>query len=245
MSEFFGVPRSVIPALDFSEPDALVNAARACRQVPDVKAVKIGIAQIRRGLEWAVDTIRTHAGSNIRIIYDHQKAANDIPDMGAVFAREMRLAGVDAAIIFPFAGPTTQKDWTRALQDEGLTVFTGGIMTHPQFLRSEGGYIANEAPSRIFELAAHLGVEHFILPGNKLAWITLLTNLLNERLGVGNYTCAAPGFLTQGGDITEAGRLAGERFHPIVGRDFYGRDRRNSQDEMLAALVRSVRNLHS
>ena len=158
------------------------------------------------------------------IIYDHQKAGNDIPDMGKGFSKDLKEAGVDAAILFPFAGPETQTIWTNECFEAGLQVLTGGIMTHPKFLVSEGGYIADDVPERIFRLACELGVNHFIVPGNKLHWVMKLRSLVVNELGEGNYTLSAPGFLTQGGDISECAKSAGDNWHAIVGSGIYKAD---------------------
>ena len=40
----------------------------------------------------------------------------------------------------------------------GLTPIVGDEMTHSKHLRSEGGYIADEAPKRMYRDAAKLGV---------------------------------------------------------------------------------------
>lgn len=146
----------------------------------------------------------------------------------------------DAVILFPFAGPATQFAWTKACQDAGLRVLIGGVMTHPQFLVSEGGYIADEAPERIFRAACRQGVTDFVVPGSKLKWVKDLRALLVERLGENGFTLYAPGFITQGGDISECGKAAGERFHPIVGSAIYGQ---KTQAAMREAALQCVLNL--
>jgi len=140
---------------------------------------------------------------------------------GKGFAEDLKKAGVSAVILFPFAGPETQTVWTKACFEAGLQVLTGGIMTHPKFLVSEGGYIADEAPERIFRLACELGVNHFVVPGNKLDWVRKLRNVLIEVLGEGNYALLAPGFIAQNGDISECGAVAGDNWHAIVGSGIY------------------------
>jgi len=210
--------RSVVIAADVGDGVELMNILDAIREIPGIKSLKIGIDQGLRGLESVVATIKSH---NLVVIYDHQKAGNDIPDMGANFAKKLKAAQVDAAILFPFAGPATQEAWTKACFDADLQVITGGIMTHPKFLASEGGYISDDAPFRIFQLACELGVRNFVVPGNKLPWVTNLRSLLVQELGEGNFALYAPGFITQGGDISECGKAAGPYFHAIVGSAVY------------------------
>jgi orotidine-5'-phosphate decarboxylase len=92
-------------------------------------------------------------------------------------------------------------------------------MTHKAFLTSEGGFIDDEAPRRAFELAADHGVTDYVVPGNKAAAVVEYKRLLEAKRVP--YTLYAPGFIAQGGDITECGRVAGERWHAIVGSAIY------------------------
>lgn len=138
---------------------------------------------------------------------------------------------VDAVILFPFSSPVTQEEWTKAAIAVGLIPIVGGHMTHKQFLRSEGGYIANDAPERIYRSAAQQGVKDFVVPGNKLEFVSKYRDIIEKELGEGNFVLYAPGFISQGGDITETGQVVGNRFHAIVGSGIY------KQDDMHAAAI--------
>lgn len=214
------VKKSVIVAADVTNLDDLVMLTKSVNGLPGIGGIKIGMTtMIPEGVDETVSAIR--GSMDTRIIFDYQKGGNDIPDMGGKFARQLKNAGVDAAIIFPFAGPATQTEWTKALIGEGLPVLTGGIMTHKQFLVSEGGYIADDAPERIYRLACKLGVRHFVVPGNKIEWVRKIRAILVEELGEGNFVLYAPGFITQTGDINECGQAAGDEWHAIVGSAIY------------------------
>lgn len=219
MEKIITTKRSVIVAADVSDFNKLASLAKAVKGIVGIGGLKIGFRMAFRDIMTAVHVVQKYIA--LPIIYDHQKAGNDIPDMGKGFAEDLRDAGVTAAIIFPFAGPATQESWTNACFDAGLQVLTGGIMTHPKFLVSEGGYIANDAPERIFRLACQLGVRHFVVPGNKLDWVKNLRGILVEELGEGNFVLYAPGFITQKGDISECGQAAGDNWHAIVGSAIY------------------------
>lgn len=221
MQKFIESSKSVIVAVDVPSLGALKNLASEVKGVPGIGGFKIGFRMAFKNVTTAVHTIQSAYGPDAVVIYDHQKAGNDIPAMGKGFAEDLKEAGVSAVILFPFAGPETQTVWTKACFEAGLQVLTGGIMTHPKFLVSEGGYIADEAPERIFRLACELGVNHFVVPGNKLDWVRKLRNVLIEVLGEGNYTLSAPGFITQKGDISECGAVAGDNWHAIVGSGIY------------------------
>lgn len=223
-SSLIGIPRSVIVAMDVPTAEEHKAVARSVKGVPKIGGFKIGIEGGLDGLAHNVEMIYAGYEGTTCIIYDHQKAGNDIPAMGSNFARAVKRAGCDAAILFPFAGPVTQEAWIKACQDADLHVIVGGVMTHENFLVGEGGYISDDAPERIFNLACTLGVKDFVVPGTKLNWVNILKSVLDQNLGQGNSVLYAPGFVTQGGDISECGAAAGERFHPIVGSAIYKQD---------------------
>lgn len=221
MDKFTPYDKSLIVAADLNYLEELTHLAHLLKGVEGLSAFKIGFRMGFQGLEKAVDIVKETCGDSTVVIYDHQKAGNDIPEMGQGFAHDLKSAGVDIAILFPFAGPRTQAVWTENCQNAGLQVMTGGIMTHPEFLVSEGGYIADDAPERIYRLAAKLGVTHFVVPGNKPEWVRRIRGWLVELLGEGNFTLSAPGFITQGGSLSECGSVAGNLWHAIVGSAIY------------------------
>jgi orotidine-5'-phosphate decarboxylase len=230
MNPLIPAPRSVIVSIDSDELGFAEQVAYELKDVPGIGAYKFGFqigisARINRA-------VRNHVGDKAVLIYDHQKAGNDIPEMGPKFARQVKEAGFDAAILFPFAGPKTQEVWTKSCQDVGLHVLVGGIMTHEQFLASEGGYIDDHAPERIFRLACKMGVQDFVVPGTKIRWVNKLRVLLDEELGEGNFVLYAPGFITQGGDLNECALAAGPSFHAIIGSAISGKA---SAEERIAA----------
>lgn len=212
--------RSVIPACDIGDLETFEKLVRETGDIPGIGAYKIGIELanpyglievMRRGREY----------TDKPFIFDQQKAGNDIPELGVKFADGLKKAGVEAAILFPFSSPVTQSEWTKALQDVGITVLVGGHMTHQQFLESEGGYIADSAPERIYRLGSGMGVRDFVVPGNKVESVIKYRELLEGVLGEGNFTLYAPGFIAQGGVIADAGKAAGRNWHAIVGSGIY------------------------
>ena len=62
-------------------------------------------------------------------------------------------------------------------------------------------------------------VTDFVVPGNNLEMIKKIRDGL-EASGV-QPVFYAPGFVEQGGSISEAARVAGDRWHAIVGRGIY------------------------
>lgn len=234
------LPKSIIPAADV-DGEHLPTLCTAVKGIARIKAIKLGLDLGLTGLQQVVGIVK-EANPELITIFDLQKAGNDIPPMGSKFAKRLKSSGVDAAILFPFAGPATQEAWTKACFDVELTVLTGGIMTHPKFLVSEGGYIPDDVPEKIYRLAIELGVRSFVVPGNKLPWVEKLRALFDQEIGAGKFDLYAPGFVTQGGDVSECGQAAGPQFHAICGSGIYGKPIRTGDEMKEAAfgLVKAI-----
>lgn len=218
MNPIISLKRSVIPACDISTEGELEKLIKETHDVPGIGGYKIGLQlTIVYGLSHLVRLIRKY--TDLPIIYDHQKAGNDIPELGKHFASACHTAGVDAVILFPFAGSLTGREWIRACQDEMLGVIVGGHMTQREFLRTEGGFISDDSPRRIYEIAIECGVTDFVVPGNKPEYVEQYKKLLQSNDV--SFALYAPGFLTQGGEISECGKVAGENWHAIVGSGIY------------------------
>jgi orotidine-5'-phosphate decarboxylase len=205
---------SIIPACDvpFSEFMALLDATA---DLDGIGAYKLGAALgLSVGLPTVVKAVRDKCAKPV--IYDHQKAGTDIPDTAKFFMQTLFESGIDAVILFPHAGPATQRAWVSAGDEAGLEVIVGGLMTHDSYLASEGGYIRDDAPSAIYENASSSGVSNFVVPGNKPDAIRAIKDLVSKHCRTPIFY--APGFVTQGGQITDAARAAGSRWHAIVGR---------------------------
>ena len=213
------IPRakSVIVAADV-EAEKLSELVRGTCLVKGIGGYKIGFELgLEQGLPKTVAVIKEETG--LPVIYDHQKAGTDIPDTGESFAKVCKDSGVDAVILFPFGGGETGPAWIKACQDKGLVVLVGAHMTQPKFLWEEGGVIHEGGPDRIFTLAAEEGVRNFVVPGNKVEYVLHYKELFEDMLGAGNFTLYAPGFITQGGEISDLAQVAGDNWHAIVGRE--------------------------
>ncbi len=152
--------------------------------------------------------------TKISLIYDHQKAATDIPETGNLFVSVCK--DMDGVILFPQAGPKTLESWVMAVQNAKQTVIVGGEMTHPGYLENDGGYLREDTPERIFTAAAKLGVTHFVLPGNKPDRIKHFSELIGEY--VKKPTFYSPGIITQGGSVKSGKEAVRGIWHAIVGR---------------------------
>lgn len=122
-------------------------------------------------------------------------------------------------ILFPLTGPASQHYWISSAKEIDLPVIIGGYMTHEKYVQSEGGYIDDPAIQKIYTNAAFQGVTDYVVPGNKPDVINdiralLLTNSIDPVF-------YAPGFIAQGGRISDAAKVAGAKWHAIVGRAIY------------------------
>ena len=225
--------KSIIPSCDVSDLARLKNLVKETCSVEGIGAYKIGLElALRFGIPSVVDEIRKQ--TSLPIIYDHQKAATDIPELGEKFARAVK--GVNAVILFPFTGPETEIAWIKACKKEKLGVIVGGEMTHSGFLEREGGFISESEALKIYEIAAAEKINDYVVPGNKPDKIRIYRAFL-EAKGV-KPVFYSPGLIAQGGSITESAKSAGERWHAIVGRALYdSKDMHKSAKEMAKALL--------
>jgi orotidine-5'-phosphate decarboxylase len=229
--------RSLIPACDVASAEELESLVRSTTNVPGIGAYKLGLElTIRYGLTHLVNIVRRH--SKLPLIYDHQKGGTDIPELGRKFAGSCRAAGVDAVILFPLAGAETQRTWIDACVEAGLRVIVGGYMTQKAFLVSDGGFIADDSPTRIYELAAELGVTDFVVPGNQPEVVAAQRKFF-ERRGR-QFIFYAPGFVGQGGSVADFARVAGSRWHAIVGAAIYGAQDPGAEARRLADQIRQT-----
>jgi orotidine-5'-phosphate decarboxylase len=172
---------------------------------------------LAHGLKATVDVVR--GLTDAPVIYDHQKFGTDVPAVcGGAVVSVFAEAGLSAVIIFPEAGIRTLEASVAAVKAAGLVPIVGGEMTHPGYLSSDGGYIEPNAPMRMYEDAARLGVQHFVVPGTHADSMIRYKDRLSALVD-------APAFMFpgigrgQGGDIVEAFRaVLPAPAYAIVGR---------------------------
>ena len=204
--------RKVIPALDVTDLSRITDLIAKIDTLDIIYGYKVGFSLgLTYGLPKVAETIRR--ASSKPIIYDHQKAATDIPDTGKLFAKTMKDSGMDEVILFPQAGPVTLQAWVDALQEQRLEVIVGGIMTHPKFVASEGGFIRDEAVTDIYRRAFRAGVRRFVVPLTKPQAVSELY----EEAGL-DEECIfySPGYGKQGGDPKQFNYL--KTHYWIIGR---------------------------
>ncbi|MDI6721510.1 MAG: orotidine 5'-phosphate decarboxylase [Candidatus Aenigmarchaeota archaeon] len=227
--------RSVIPACDTDSMELFEEVVKETAGNSKIGGYKIGFELgLNHSLPKVVETARRYT-TDKKIIYDHQKAGTDIGDvqMARKFAKTLKNAGVDAVIFFPQSGPVTQTAWTGEALQEGLHVIIGGHMTHKGYLESEHGYIRDSAPEEIYRRTARHGINSFVVPGNKTEFVEMYKKIVESEGSDPEFF--APGFITQGGSISEAGKVAGDNFHAIVGRDLMNAENKKEKAGQLTS----------
>ncbi len=224
--------RSIIIRADVKDLDSLKNLVSQTCDIEGIGGYKLGaILTIPYGLPLLVKTVRQF--TDLPIIYDHEKGATDFPDLAEDFISAVKNSGVDALIIFPVMGPATEETWISTANKANLELIVGGEMTHPNYKRSEGGFIADEALDEIYLLAAKHGINNFVVPGNKKERIEYYLGML-KPIVKSKIAFWSPGFGIQGGKIDEIPLSKDFDFHPIVGRAIYAASNIRAAAEKLA-----------
>ena len=225
--------KSVIPSCDVNSLESLKRVVEETHSVVGIGGYKVGFELvIPFGMKRVVEVVRSV--TDLPIIYDHQKAGTDIPEMGEKFMKACE--GADSVIIFPQAGPETETEWIIAASKIGMPIIVGGEMTHKGYLEGDGGFLMDDAPRRIYEIAADLGVKDFVVPGNKPDKIEVYREFLVGK-GI-DPVFYSPGLITQGGDLTEGAVAAGNNWHAIIGRGIYqAEDMRKAAELFVSQLV--------
>lgn len=217
MKRIIKIDKSIIPACDVPL-ELYEEIVKSTADIDGVGGYKIGfMLGLTYGLPKIVEMTRKY--SDKPVIYDHQKSGTDIPDTGAKFVKTCKDAGIDAIIIFPQAGPETEKAWIKASLDADMGIIVGGLMSHPAYVKSEGGFLVDEAIMEMYLIAADLGVVDFVVPGNRPNDIKNIRTELEKKIDKPVFY--SPGLLTQGGKISDASSAAGDYWHAIVGRGIY------------------------
>jgi len=226
-NSFLNTGKGIIVAADVSTIASLRHIADISSQVPEVVAIKVGFSlALRYGLPSVVSSVDEVC--TLPVIYDHQKAATDIPAMGKPFAKVCHEAGVQGVIFFPQVGPKTLEAFISAAFDFGLVPIVGLVMTHPAYLQSEGGFISDVAPDVICKITIDSGVRSFVLPGTKPDVVASFAD--NSLAPIQPAAIMMPGIGSQGGSIRRAfDAVKGHNPFAIIGSAIY-----NAPDPKLA-----------
>lgn len=230
MQEIIKSNRGLIISCDIPIEECQKVFRSTCR-IEKVVGYKFGFElALRRGLNFIVDYARKYYGKEKIMIYDHQKGATDIPHTARSFVRTMKDAYVDAVIFYPQSGPNTQRAWTLEAQERGLGVIIGGLMTHNGYLRSEGGYMADESVEEIYINAIAQGVNNFALPAtkNRIDYSRRLVDIIKRKVEDPVFYFIGVG--AQSGDLNDVTDMNLERYHLIIGRGVHQVKGKNETD---------------
>lgn len=209
-----------MPALDSDSVYDVLRTVEASTNIEGIVGYKIGLTlALRLGLQNAVAALREV--TDLPIIYDHQKAGPDIPDMGRKFCTLAADAGVSGLILFPLAGPRAVDAFVGGAIEAGLLPLVGGDLPLKDYNSSGGGYVVDDALDHIFRRAVDLGADHFIVPGNTADKVRHHAKWL--RKAIKTPSLVIPGIGALGGTISDCFSAAkGCRAYAVVGRGIYG-----------------------
>jgi len=218
----FRTSHGIMPALDSNTIYDVLRTVEATTNVEGVIGYKIGLTlALRLGLASAVAALRDV--TDLPIIYDHQKAGPDIPDMGAKFCKLAADSGVTGLILFPLAGPSAVQSFIGGAIEAGLLPLVGGDLPLGDYNASGGGFVIDDALDHIFQQAVELGADHFIVPGNTTEKIAHHADWLRRRST--KASIVIPGIGALGGNISDCFSAAGGcNAYAVIGRAIYAAD---------------------
>lgn len=201
----FKGPIGLVPALDVDSVDAMLRLVEKTTNVPGVAGYKLGLTgTLPIGLPAAVRALRDI--TDLPIIYDHQKAGPDMPDMAEKFAKLCKKAGADALILFPVAGPQAVRSFVGESIRQKLVPVVGGHIPVPDYCKSGGGFLIDNVLERIMAVASDAGARHFVVPANDPKAIRRHVGWMTKT--VGDATIFLTGFGKLGGDVATAFQAA-------------------------------------
>lgn len=216
----FKTSHGIMPALDSESVYDVLRIAETTTGIDGVIGYKIGLTlALRLGLKGAVAALKEV--TDLPIIYDHQKAGADIPDMGQKFCALAAEAGVSGLVLFPLAGPHAVDAFVGGACDSGLMPLVGGDLPLKDYNASGGGYVVDDALDHIFARAVEHGAELFIVPGNTDEKVRRHATRLRKL--VAKPSLVIPGIGALGGNIPDCFTAAkGCRAYAVIGRAIYG-----------------------
>tara|TARA_Y100001970_G_scaffold61475_3_gene78503 strand:+ start:2314 stop:3051 length:738 start_codon:yes stop_codon:yes gene_type:complete len=220
--DLFTLTHGIIPALDNPSLDGIIHTVESCADVDGIVGFKIGLTiALQLGLSKAVSTIREITG--LPIIYDHQKAGADIPDMGEKFCKIAADAGVNGLILFPLAGPSAVNSFVGSSIKHGIAPLVGGDLPIEDYNAAGGGYVVDDALSDIFSRSITIGARYFIVPGQTSNKVRRHSEHLRARID--RPSIVIPGIGALGGNILDCFAAAPDcNAYAVIGRGIYGAD---------------------
>lgn len=207
----------IVPALDIDSHDQLELVVRETSKRAGVAGYKLGLTSVMRfGLKESMRRLRDL--TDLPILYDHQKAGPDMPDMAVKYTAMCKDADVDGLILFPVAGPTAVDGFVGEAVRAGIVPVVGGEIPVPDYGVSGGGYMLDDVLDRILARAVTNNANHFVLPAHDVTKIKRWSKWIAEN--VQSPVALLTGFGALGGSVETsfAAAAACPRRFAIVGR---------------------------
>lgn len=207
----------IVPALDIDSPEHFELVVRETAKREGVAGYKLGLTSVLRfGLAESMRRLRDL--TDLPILYDHQKAGPDMPDMAIRYTAMCKEADVDGLILFPVAGPTAVDGFVGEAVRAGLIPVVGGEIPVPDYCVSGGGYMLDDVLDRILVRSVANKADHFVLPAHDLKKTQRWSKWIAEN--VDSPMVLLTGFGALGGSIETsfAAASACKRRFAIVGR---------------------------
>jgi orotidine-5'-phosphate decarboxylase len=181
MAKAFSGAMGVVPALDIDSHEQFELVVKSTTKVDGVVGYKLGLTTVLRfGLDESVRRLRDL--TDLPILYDHQKAGPDMPDMAKKFTAMCAQAGVDGLILFPVAGPTAVDGFVGEAVKAGIAPVVGGEIPVPDYCASGGGYMLDDALDRILQRSTAAKADHFVLPAHDMAKVKRWSNWIGANV---------------------------------------------------------------
>ena len=217
MAKKFSGALGVVPALDIDSHEQFEFVVKSTNAVPGVAGYKLGLTTVLRfGLKESMRRLRDL--TDLPVLYDHQKAGPDMPDMAKKYTAMCADAGVDGLILFPVAGPTAVDSFAGEAVKAGLAPVVGGEIPVSDYCISGGGYMADDALDSILARAASVGAKDFVLPAHDATKVKRWSSWIAAN--VPDAAVFLTGFGSLGGTIETAFVVSApcKRRYAIVGR---------------------------
>jgi orotidine-5'-phosphate decarboxylase len=198
-------------------PEQFDRIVRETCRLEGVAGYKVGLTSVLRdGLAVSVQRLRDL--TDLPLLYDHQKAGPDMPDMAVKFTQLCKDAGVDGLILFPVAGPTAVDRFVGEAIKADLIPVVGGEIPIADYGIAGGGYMRDDTLTLIMERAVKQGADHFVLPARDNKKIGSWAGWISDHLAAPSIFLT--GFGALGGSIEEGFAAAApcRNVFAIVGR---------------------------
>ena len=217
----------IIIAIDDFLPSIIVKILEETHGIDEVIGYKIGAAPaLYNSLAWVVGTVSKY-DPNKKIIFDHQKAGNDLGAMATPILHSIASSGIREVIIFPFTGEQIALEWLDAAKKFALTPIFGGYLTDPNF----DTMVDTDRLFRMFDQVRMTGVTDFVLPATRESFTSNILHYFSyfDIDPAYPHTYYMPGIGAQGASLDFVKELDYEyNVIPIVGRSI-------TQDENIRA----------